>query len=225
MFKVLDYDPFRNFPGVSSTQDFRNLFGSDPAFSPFFLNREKYVTARFGGNLITSLHRKLGDIYEAMIQVTLSEKLEISIEDLKHSLLISIDGEDQERSTDGIILLSKVSNMKLRHALSSYITEERYVGVGLEIRSCYQIGDSKRIQADRDMALALQRENIQPIMLVLCITSLTSPVRRLSRYWSLLEGMKAFEFVRKVSGFDLYSFLEGQKDFIQPFINEIFEGF
>ena len=223
--KVMDYDPFRNFPGIYSTQDFMILLEGDPAFSPFYLNREKYVTARFGGNLITSLHRKIGDIYEEIIQTILSRKLDIPIEDLKHSLLISIAGEDQKRSTDGIILLNKLTNPKLYNAIKSYVTEDRYIGLGLEIRSCYQIGDSKRIQADRDMALALNRENIQPVMLILCKTSLTSPIRRLSRYWLLLEGMKAFEFVKKASDFDLYSFLEEQKDFIQPLINQIFGKF
>ena len=75
------------------------------------------------------------------------------------------------------------------------------------------------------MALALQRENIQPIMLVLCITSLRSPVKRLSKQWLLLEGMKAFKFVRNVSGFNLYTFLEKQRDFIQPLVNEVFKSF
>ena len=128
LVKVLDYDPFRNFPGISSTQEFMNLFRSDPAFAPFCLNREKYITARFGGNLITSLHRKLGDIYEEMIQTILSDRLNIPIEDLSHSLVISIGGQSQERSTDGRILLSKIDNAELRYSLKSYISEDRYLG-------------------------------------------------------------------------------------------------
>ena len=68
---------------------------------------------------------------------------------------------------------------------------EGVVGMAFEVRSCYQIGDSKRIQADRDLALSLKRDQIEPIMLIFCVISLSSPVRRLSNYWTIYEGKHA----------------------------------
>jgi hypothetical protein len=50
------------FENVTDKESFLELIGSDPAFAPFFLNNPKHITARIGGNLITSLHCKLGDM-------------------------------------------------------------------------------------------------------------------------------------------------------------------
>jgi hypothetical protein len=99
------------------------------------------------------------------------------------------------------------------------------VGLALEIRSCYQIGDSKRIQADRDMALALRQISLSPVMLVYCETSLRSPIIRLSQYWCLKEGKAAFDYIHQLTGFNLLRFLNENKSFIKERMDTIFEKF
>jgi hypothetical protein len=98
-------------------------------------------------------------------------------------------------------------------------------GLALEIRSCYQIGDSKRIQADRDMALALRQISLSPVMLVYCATSLRSPITRLSQYWCLKEGKDAFDYIHQLTGFNLLGFLNENKSFIKDRMGAIFERF
>ena len=44
--KIAEFDGYKKFDGVSSSEDFKNLMKKDPAFAPFSLNREKYVVAR-----------------------------------------------------------------------------------------------------------------------------------------------------------------------------------
>lgn len=118
--RVLDFSPYKSYSGITSREEFQDSLSKDPAFSALGLDDERYVIARVGGNLITSLHRKIGDLYE-----------------------------DVFRSTDGLVKKEKYN---------SYIPPrwQPFDGVGFEIRSCYQIGDSKRIQADYDRALALK---------------------------------------------------------------------
>jgi hypothetical protein len=100
-----------------------------------------------------------------------------------------------------------------------------YQGIGFEVRSCYQIGDSKRIQADEDMSLALKSCEILPVMLVFCNTSLKSPLARLSKSWELYEGMSSFNLVESITGFKLHNFLEKNSQVLKQEIDHIFTNF
>lgn len=219
---VLKYDPYSRFKGVTTKEDFFELIKNDPAFSPFFLHNSKYLTARIGGNLITSLHRKLGDMYEDIFKKLLQIKLNIPDENLSYSVQLNVDGQMQERSTDGLILLSNLEESNKQRFLQ-FLKASDQIGLGYEVRSCYQIGDSKRIQADRDMSLALLNVKIQPVMLVFCNTSLPSPLSRLSNYWQLFQGEAAFEHVEAITGFNLFDFLKNESATIEPLMKKIFD--
>lgn len=219
--KVLEYNAFERFKGVIDKDTFRQLMGSDPAFAPFFLNHPKYITARVGGNLITSLHRKLGDMYEEIFQTLLANRFKLSAEDLSYNLQLDISGKAQIRSTDGFISYSLLPADDLFRLQT--ILDLHYVGLAFEIRSCYQIGDSKRIQADRDMALALRKQQIEPVMVIFCSSSLVSPVKRLKEFWRIYEGEKAFDFVKNLTEFDLQTYFQQEDTLIQEWMNKIFE--
>ena len=219
---ILNYDPYKKFEGIKTTADFSELLRNDPAFAPFFLYQPKYITARIGGNLITSLHRKLGDLYEELFKVLLKEKLNVPESDLEYAVEIRINGETQQRSTDGLIRFGDYSGAN-QTRFSQLAKIEGVVGMAFEVRSCYQIGDSKRIQADRDLAVSLKRNQIEPIMLIFCVTSLSSPVRRLSNYWNIYEGENAFDFVYELTQFDLCEFLRQEGETIKNLMDSIFE--
>lgn len=223
LLKTLEFNPYANFEGVNSNTGFMEIIEHDPAFAPFSLNREKYITARFGGNLVTSLHRKLGDLYEDLILALLSEKFGLTKEYLKYSLDLQIDNESQKRTTDGRIMLVDI-NEELQKIVKPCIKGD-YKGLAMEVRSCYQIGDSKRIQADEHMATALKLQDIEPKMLILCNTSLKSPVKRLSKHWDLYEGKSAFDFIEKLTEFDLFGFLMNNKGKFEKIIEQIFNKF
>jgi len=222
--KVLEFNPFKNFPGIKTNEDFIKLFRSDPAFSPFYLARKKYVIARFGGNLITSLHRKLGDLYEDLTKEIISYTLGIPRSSLEYSLKLKINNQIQKRSTDGRILTDEIKDTNLKNKFKSIVPIDMK-GIALEVRSCYQIGDSKRIQADRDMALALRDISLEPVMLIYCTTSLRWPISRLKKYWNLKEGKRSFRYLQDITGFDLYSFLLDNEKLIKTKMEEIFNIF
>ena len=176
--RIVNFNPYRNFPAINSRKEFSDLLASDPAFCHLGLTDERYLIARVGGNLITSLHRKIGDMYEEMFQHLLRARFDLPEADLSFGVYVRIGDRKQLRSTDGIV---KMKHLKSRGVdPSTLVTKpeidwKRTQGLGFEVRSCYQIGDSKRIQADYDMAIALESQGFVPVMLILCATSL-SPV-------------------------------------------------
>ena len=220
--KVLSFDPFKHLEGVQTKEDFARMLESDPAFAPFFLATPKYIAARIGGNLITSLHRKLGDLYQALFLCLLEEQLQLPKSSLAFTLEIEIDGRKRRRSTDGMIPHAALQSAD-RERLTALLDLAK-VGTAFEVRSCYQIGDSKRIQADRDIALALKALEIEPIMLIFCTTSLKSPVAHTGEFWRLYEGHATFEFVKRLTDFDLGAFLQQERALIQPIMQRIFDS-
>lgn len=212
--KVLEFNPYKSYPNVNSREEFRELIARDSAFGVLGLDDERYIIARVGGNLITSLHRKLGDMYQAMFTYLLKETFQLNEDDLHFSLEVRIGDRTQVRSTDGLIP-KKQFNQRLPK------NWQTYQGIGFEVRSCYQIGDSKRIQADYDMSLILKSYNILPIMLIFCDTSLRSPVTRLAKSWELYEGMSSFDLVQAITGFSLYSFLQKNSLILKEEINQV----
>ncbi|ACK67821.1 conserved hypothetical protein [Rippkaea orientalis PCC 8801] len=216
--KVLEFDPYKSYSGVNNRDDFKQLIASDPAFGVLGLDDDRYVIARVGGNLVTSLHRKLGDMYEGLFSYLLQKSFSLNDNDLHFSVEVQIGDRIQVRSTDGLIKKDKFNERIPRNWVN-------YQGIGFEVRSCYQIGDSKRIQADYDMSLALKSCEILPIMLVFCNTSLKNPLSRLSKSWELYEGMQSFNLVQSITGFNLYNFLEDNSHILKQEIDNIFTNF
>ena len=204
--RVEDYNPYQNFPNVRDRAGFGKLIAADPAFASFGLDDARYVVARIGGNLITSLHRKIGDMYEEIFRYLLCCRFDLTDEKIRFAVDVHIGDRVQERSSDGFIPMAHVAAVPLPLLPAGWQSTK---GLAFELRSCYQIGDSKRIQADWDMALALRdTHKLTPVMLVLCSTSLRSPVDRLKNSWNLYEGAESFQFIRDLTGFDLRQCLE-----------------
>ena len=65
---VIKYDPYKRFSDISNNDEFLDALRNDPAFNAFNFANQKYVKARIYGNLITSLHRKIGDFYEEAVR-------------------------------------------------------------------------------------------------------------------------------------------------------------
>lgn len=212
--KVREFDPYKSYPGVNSRDEFQQRISLDPAFNALGLDDERYIIARVGGNLITSLHRKLGDMYEALFVYLLQKSFNLDEKDLHFSVDVQIGDRIQKRSTDGLIRQNQFNQRIPQDWMN-------YQGIGFEVRSCYQIGDSKRIQADYDMSLALKFYQILPVMLVFCNTSLRSPLTRLSKSWNLYEGIASFNLVEELTGFNLYNFLHKNSDSIKQEIDTI----
>jgi hypothetical protein len=220
--KISEFDGYAKYDGVTTPSDFKDLIKKDPAFSPFCLDRDKYVIARIGGNLITSIHRKLGDLYEEIILELLHNKYQFDKEYLKFALNIKIDGKTQKRTTDGRLELDDIKNPNLRKEVQDLIKGD-YKGLAMEVRSCYQIGDSKRIQADVHMSDALKHLNIEPKLVIMCNTSLVSPVKRLKNHWTVYQGKESFDFIHQLTDFNLYQYLMDNQSLIKPLMDDVFD--
>jgi hypothetical protein len=216
--RVLEYDPYKNFPQVKDRDSFIQTIANDPAFAPLGLANEKYAIARIGGNLVTSLHRKIGDFYEDVFQYLLQCRFPLTEQDLKFDVTLKIGNRNQTRSTDGMIPITYLVNSDLPLIDNSWKQSQ---GLAFEIRSCYQNGDSKRIQAGMDMAIALKEHHLTPVMLIFCNTSLRFPLTRLQQSWYLLEGENAFQFIYDLTQFDLQSFLTSHQEQLSNLIAEI----
>lgn len=216
--KVLEFDPYASYAGVNNRHEFQKLMASDPAFGFLGLHDERYVIARVGGNLVTSLHRKIGDMYESLFAYLLTEAYGLDENELEFNVEVKIGERIQIRSTDGLIRKARFNDLTPARWLE-------YDGVGFEIRSCYQIGDSKRIQADYDMAVNLKAQNIKPVMLIMCATSLKSPVIRLRQSWELYEGKDSFDLLQEITGFDLFDFLARNSSTIQIETDRVLSNF
>lgn len=98
------------------------------------------------------------------------------------------------------------------------------IGVGMEVRHCYQTGDSKRTQADEAMARHLLLSGILPVMPLFCNQSNPGIISRYKSVWVIKQGLEAYDAVKTCSGFDFYDFLKrNREDFRKPVI-ELLRG-
>ncbi|WP_297461602.1 hypothetical protein [Thermococcus sp.] len=101
---------------------------------------------------------------------------------------------------------------------------EKFDGIGIEVRYAYNIGDSKRKQADLDMAGVLtdphhprrlnpkDENRYLPVMLVYSTVNLSNHLSSLEQRWVVLQGKEAFEFLKNITGFDLEGFLRNNRE-------------
>jgi len=227
--KLLDYvpGPVRR-AGGSATALVRSYHG-DPLFSIFGLDSTEYVAATLAGGTITSIHRKLGDIYESRVSAIFEHRLKLTPEELSYTANIVIDGETQQRSLDAYLQFDRIG-AKHRVRVQRFAKQElaklsqqpriSLVGIGMEVRHCYQTGDSKRAQADEHMARHLLVSGILPIVPFFCGQSNRSIVRRYRSICVVKEAMESYDMVKMLSGFDYYAFLQRHRaEFRQPIIN------
>ena len=120
--KVLNFDPYKSYSDISNRDEFKQLISNDPAFGLLGLDDDRYIIARVGGNLINSLHRKLGDMYEGLFVYLLTKSFSLDENELNFSVEVKIGERNQIRSTDGLIPNNKFNDWTLdKKSLLAYI--------------------------------------------------------------------------------------------------------
>jgi hypothetical protein len=200
---------------------------ADPVFSVFGLTGQEYILAKARGAQMVSLHRKLGDLYQELVCTVFRQTLGLSASDLELELVRPSGAEAGRRTLDAKIEFECVATEARTRveSTSRRIAGEntpKYTslpprGLGFELRFCYQIGDAKRINADIENAEDALAMGFLPIMLVFCSISLPDPLDRFrSRSkWFVLEGRPAYDLVRELTGYDLFAFLNRERESIQ----------
>lgn len=216
--------PFKKAGGTK--QLLIERYSQDPLFSIFGLDSPEYVGAAAGGGTVTSIHRKIGDIYEAAVKTIFMHALNQTPEQVTYSTIILSGDKEENRSADAYLQFDRLPK-DARKRIESYCKKElkrltpdpkvKLVGVGMEVRHCYQTGDSKRTQADEAMARHFYVSGILPIMPLFCNQSNPSIVRRYRSVWVIKQGMESYDLVRDFSGYDFFDFLRRNRDdFRQP---------
>jgi hypothetical protein len=215
-------------------EDLMRRYSADPLFSIFGLDSPEYVAATLSGGTITSIHRKIGDAYEACVRAIFSHQLGLPLSDLTYSATIMSGTTEETRSTDVFIEFGKVRDAALRRSIQEFCQAElralsrspqvRLVGVGMEVRHCYQTGDSKRTQADEAMARHLLVSGVLPFMPLFCNQSNPGIVRRYRSIWVVKEGIEAYGTIRVLSGFDLYDFMSRNRSVFRRPVVKMLRG-
>ncbi|NLF08053.1 MAG: hypothetical protein GX594_08745 [Pirellulaceae bacterium] len=181
----------------------------------------EYLGATLAGGTVTSVHRKLGDIYEECIRAIFAHTFELKADDIVYSAIIRSGENEETRNADTYLQFDRLP-ARARRLISNYCGRElrrlasspqvNLIGLGMEVRHCYQTGDSKRAQADEAMARHLLVSGILPIMPIFCNQSNPGIVRRYRSVWVVKQGMDSYDMVRELSGYDFFDFLLRNKD-------------
>lgn len=204
-------------------------FQSDPTWPIFGFDNHSFLLMQARGNFYTAIFRKVGDLFQECVAEIVEDRLGLSRADQEYSFDLEINGSMQNRSLDVGIDLDSITSESARRRARKALTQAgapASVSVAVcEIRGCYMIGDSKRIQADEQAATAARAAGLLPVMLVFCTTSLSSPIIRLRRSWSLYEGMETYDFLKNLTGFDLLGFLTEKEKEIRVVTDLILDRF
>jgi hypothetical protein len=91
------------------------------------------------------------------------------------------------------------------------------VGVGMEVRHCYQTGDSKRTQADEALARHFLVSGVLPLMPLFCNQSNPSIIQRYRSVWVIKQGRESYNMIKEFSGYDFLDFqTRNREDFRAP---------
>jgi hypothetical protein len=227
--KLADYLPGPVKKAGGTRDHLLRRYRNDPVYSIFGLDSGEYLAAMLAGGSVTSIHRKLGDIYEGCIRAIFTRSLNLSPDQVVYSATIRSGTAEETRSADSYLqfdLLSPDASARI----NAYCTRElqqlatnpqiNLIGVGMEVRHCYATGDSKRTQADEAMARHLLVSGILPVMPMFCNQSNPGIVQRYRSVWVVKQGMESYDMVREMSGYDFYDCLNRNKeDFRKPVLS------
>jgi hypothetical protein len=204
-------------------------YQEDPVYGIFGLDSIEYLAATLAGGTVTSIHRKLGDIYEGCVRAIFTHVFNLTADEVVYSATIRSGNNDETRSADTYLQFDRLPG-QAKQRIKKYCSQEllqlssapqvKLIGVGMEVRHCYQTGDSKRTQADEAMARHLLVSGILPIMPLFCNQSNPGIIQRYRSVWVVKQGMESYDMMREMSGYDFLGFLRRNKeDFKKPVLS------
>jgi hypothetical protein len=204
-------------------------YQNDPLFNIFGLDSAEYVGATLAGGSITSIHRKLGDIFEGCVKTIFMDMLKQTAEQVTYSTIILSGEKSETRSADAYLLFERLPENASQRIKAYCFNELRLltstpqinlVGVGMEVRHCYQTGDSKRTQADEALARHFLVSGVLPLMPLFCNQSNPGIIQRYRSVWVIKEGRDSYNLVKEFSGYDFLDFqMRNREDFRAPVLN------
>ena len=115
--KLAEYVPGAVKRAGGTKEHLLRAYAEDPLFSLFGLDSPEYIAATLGGGTITSIHRKLGDIYEDCIRAIFEDRLGLAPEKLSYTAKIMSGSTEETRTADVYIQFDRVKTKKRREAI------------------------------------------------------------------------------------------------------------
>lgn len=201
-------------------------YQQDPLFSIFGLDSPEYAGATLAGGTVTSIHRKIGDLHEGCVKTIFMNALGQGAEQITYSTVIRSGDVEETRTADVYLQFDRLDK-RAGKRIAAYCKKElnqlttspqvNLIGVGMEVRHCYQTGDSKRTQADEALARHFLVSGILPIMPLFCNQSNPGIIRRYRSVWVVKQGLESYDLIRAFSGYDFHDFLlRNREDFRTP---------
>ena len=229
--KIKEYVPGPVKKAGGTKEKLSERYSQDPLYSIFGLDSPEYILATLTGGSVTSIHRKLGDIYEDTVKTIFVHRLNLTYDDIVYATKMNSGDSTEERSADSYLQFDKLRPND-RKRIEKFCNEELHkltsspkvtlIGVGLEVRHCYATGDSKRAQADEAMGRHFFLSGILPVVPFFCNQSNPSIIRRYRdrSIWVVKEGIESYNLIRSLSGFDMYGFMRRNRDdFRKPVVD------
>ena len=229
--KIKDYVPGPVKKAGGKKSKLIERYAADPLYSIFGLDSVEYVAATLSGGTVTSIHRKLGDIYEDTVKTIFVHQLELTDENVTYSTPINSGDATENRSADAYLQFDQLQPED-RSRVEKWCQEEllkltnslqvNLIAVGMEVRHCYATGDSKRAQADEAMGRHFLLSGVLPVIPFFCNQSNPSIIRRYRNrsIWVIKEGIESYRTIHSLSGYDMYDFMRRNRDdFRKPVID------
>ena len=214
--------------GVSLTE-FYSIYGSDPFYSWFGLNKSIVYSAHRVAGGITSIYRQIGIGCEELFRQIIRDHLGLTDQQVNWSYEITTaQGVSRTLKLDGRIIPSDVIDSLRRERVSAWIQRvavqlqlddsvaRAMKGIVFEIRQGYKSKDSKRQNADMANAAQAYTKGYLPVLLVMSNQIDEDIVERYARgKWLVLRGINeindlssTYAFSKEIIGFDLAGFFD-----------------
>lgn len=98
-------------------------YQQDPVFSIFGLDSVEYLAATLAGGTVTSIHRKIGDIYEACVKTIFMQALNLSPTDVTYSTIIRSGDTEENRSADAYLQFDQLDDVTRQRVASNGVND------------------------------------------------------------------------------------------------------
>jgi hypothetical protein len=196
-------------------------YKADPLFSIWGLDSVEYAAATLSGGTITSIHRKLGDIYQDSVKTIFMSALGQTAEQVAYSAVIVSGSIEETRTADAYLQFDRLKSAARKRIVAWCNAELRkltakprvkLVGVALDFRNCYEAVHRKRIQPNNSVARHLLVSGILPVMPIFREQNVRTVADRYRTLWIVKQGVACYDIIRLFTGYDYLDFLRRNQD-------------
>ncbi|MCD4738219.1 MAG: hypothetical protein K8R89_03040 [Anaerolineae bacterium] len=223
-------------------EDFEAMYGQDPFYSWFGLDKPVIYAAHKAAGGITSLYRQIGLGCEEVFRQVLRDELELSAEEVQWSYkLTTASGRTRTLALDGRVTYKHISALEQRARIKGWVQDlsselevapkiaQALDGVVFEVRQGYKSRDSKRQNADlSNITSAYARGYLSVFIILSTQIDNTVATRYRNNKCPVLTGSLAtspfrstYAFCEQIVGYDLAGFFTRNSEALSAEVSEV----